>query len=127
MEKTIKFHNGTEEVTLKVQNAFAYTYDATKTVLKLKIAEEDHSFAEISELKKCESTITYYEDGEAKADYEGYILGSKGFVNNYKEGVFDIELTQENSLSIRLDKIEGMLDFVLTLVGGAEEDEEEEG
>ena len=126
MVKKITFNNGTEEKTLIVQNCFAYTYNAMKTVLKLDIAEADHSYDEITELKKCEGKISYYEDDVLKSEYEGFNLGSKGFIVNCAEGNFNVEMAQESSYSIRLDRIEATLDFVLEFLGGVGEDEEEE-
>lgn len=109
--KTITFNNGTEEITLVVQNCFAYTYNAMKTVLKLNIAESDHSFEEVSKLKENKGTIVYREDGVVKTEYDGYTLGAVPFKCNYFNGCsFDIEMDRENNTEIRLQQLELAVD-----------------
>ena len=127
MIKTVRFFNGKTQIVLEVENCFEYTYNAMKTVLKLTILESKQSYDTISELKKCEGRIAFYEDEDFKTDYEGYNLGAKGFTANYMDGIFNIELAKESSYSVRLDKIEETLDFVLEfLAGGSDEPEDEE-
>ena len=110
MIKTILFNTGTEDVTLTVQNCFAYTYNAVKTVLKLNILEADHSFAEVSKLKENKGTIVYREDGEIKTEYDGYTLGAVPFKCNYSNGSFDIEMDREDDTEIRLQQLESAVD-----------------
>lgn len=114
--KTITFNNGTEEITLVVQKCFAYTYNAMKTVLKLNIAESDHSFAEVSKLKENKGTIVYREDGEVKTEYDGYTLGAVPFKCNYSNGSFDIEMNREDGTEIRLQQLELAFDDLSDVV-----------
>lgn len=116
MAKQITFNNGTDEITLTVQNAFTYVYNAMKTVLKVVINESDHTYAEIAELKNCADKISYYVDGELKAEYEGYCLGNEGFNLNYKDGVFNVELTQETSYEVRLSRLENTTERIMLML-----------
>ena len=126
MAKTITFNNGEEDVTLTVQDVMSYTYNAMRTVLKIHVSEEDQSFAEISELKKCTGRITYKVDDEVVSEYTGYNKGVKGFTANWKDGLFDIELEKMLEEDNRLTQIEATLDFILTvLIPGEPEDEED--
>lgn len=108
--KQITFNNGTEDVTLTIQNIFAYTYNATKNVLKISVSEADHTFEEIAELKKCTGKIVFTEDGSVKSEYTGYKTGDRGFICNYAGGVFDVEVERESALDIRIDIVDGLIE-----------------
>ena len=103
MEKIIMFNTGNEEVTLKVVSCFAYTYNESRTVLKLSINESDHEYSDIKKLKNNKGVIRYYEDNTLKAEYEGYTLGKDGFYPSCTGDVWNVEILQKDAKNVRID------------------------
>lgn len=115
--KTITFNNGTEDITLIVQNCFAYTYNALKTVLKLTFKESDCSFTDIEALKQNTGDIVYSVDEEIKSLYSGYAYAENGFTCNYADGVFNVEITQTGALDKRVTACEEAIESLMMLFG----------
>ena len=117
MAKTITFNNGEEDKTLTVTNCFAYTYNALKTVLKLTFSESDTSFTDVEALKQNTGDITYLEDGEVKSVYIGYAFAENGFICNYADGIFNVEITQTGALDRRVSACEEAIESLMMIIG----------
>ncbi len=116
MLKQIKFNNGTEEKILTVQSIFAYTYNAIKTVLKITLSEKDCSFSDIETLKQNTGDITYVEDDDVKSVYSGYEYAEKGFICNYNEGIFDVEIAQSSEIEARVGACEEAIESIMLML-----------
>ena len=116
MIKTVRFMDGTKEVTLNVTSCQSYTLNAFKNVLRIEISEAAHSYEDVVQLKKVIGSIGYREDNVLKAEYEGYTLGSEGFNVNYANGTFTVELTQETSYEIRIGRLEETVEEIMGML-----------
>lgn len=89
---------------------YRYDYGKGKEVLRIKIAEANHSFEEIKALdntglEEC-PVIEYWEENEKKNDYSEY---NADFSSNYlvEEGVkiFSIEITRKGATELAMEKV----------------------
>lgn len=117
MAKTITFNNGTQDVTLTVEDVFPSREDG-QNVLKVIIAEKNHTYDDVCELKKCTSDIVYTVDGEVKAEYKGYTCGDDGFKLRYDSTkTFYIGICQHSAIDDRVDDLDHEhADSILVLI-----------
>lgn len=86
---------------------FRYDYGKGKEVLRIKIAENNHSFEEVRVLENTgNQTIEYYEDEEKKNEYTGYC---KDFSCNYQDGKYSIEITRLSEQDRKIEELERRL------------------
>ena len=91
---------------------YVYDYGNGKEVLRIEVLETVHTFEELLYLKNTKSALHYYkkyEDGQENEviAYDGYY---QDFVCNYKDGIYNIELTRINSTDRKVLELENQLE-----------------
>lgn len=95
---------------------FRYDYGKGKEVLRIKIAEANHSFEEVkaldnTSLEEC-PVIEYWEDEAKKNDYTGYGVDfSSNYVEEGGKKLFSIEITRQGATEMKLTKVEADLEI----------------
>lgn len=101
---------------------FRYDYGKGKEVLRIKIAESNHTFDEVkaldnSGLEEC-PVIEYWEDGMKKNDYTGYNVDfSSNYLDENGTKIFSIEITRQGSTEVKLARVESDLADANTTIG----------
>lgn len=100
---------------LTVASVYPYCYDygKGKQVLRIEVAEKDHSFNDLLVFQNCTTDIEYLENNVSKNIYSNYSLD---FNCQYNEGRYSIEITRKSEETRRLELVENA--FTELLLGG---------
>lgn len=98
---------------LTVLELYPYRYDfgKGKEVLRIKIAETDHTFEDLKVLdnrgsEKC-PVIEYWKDEEPKVEYTEYNADfSANYVTEDGINLFSIEITRQGTTEVKLSEVE---------------------
>lgn len=86
---------------------YAYIQQDGHVVLKLEFAESDTlGFDEIKELTDNTGVIVYKEDGATKNEFENYTCGMDGFICNYSNANYSVELRRKSALDVAVEKLD---------------------
>ena len=114
--KTITFNNGIEDITLNVQNAASFVYNAVKTTLRIIVSEADHTWDEISELSKNTGDIVYKEDDKVMFVYSGYDYPENGLTGSISDGVWTIDIVQKNDLATQINYLQDAVCEIMEII-----------
>ncbi len=116
--KTIRFMDKELKV---ASEPYAYLQNQATgwVVLKFSISEEDATFNEIAQLKGNQGDIQYFEDGELKDVFEGHTCGAGGFVCNYANGTYSVELQRKDANTAAIEQNAADIAY-LALMSGVE-------
>lgn len=102
--------NSNELIVLELY-PYRYDFGRGKEVLRIKIAETDHTFEDIKVLdnrskEKC-PVIEHWQDDELKVEYQGYNADfSVNYLVENDINIFSIEITRQGSTEVKLSVVE---------------------
>ena len=111
----IKFDNGKKEVTLNTEYVTAID-TGNKTILRIVIPESEHTFEDVSQLRKNTGSIQLFEGDVQKSEYYGFDLGTDGFLCNNDHERFTVDLTQRSKLDDRLTILENTVEEIMGML-----------